>query len=89
MTAKIESSEGKTLEARTLELVNWLINTKDENLISSLEKWRVDQKIKKYRDSLKPMTKEELIARADAAEEDIKNGNLISIEDLEKEMENW
>jgi hypothetical protein len=36
-----------------------------------------------------PMTKQELIARARKSNEDIKEGRVISHEDLIKESENW
>lgn len=40
-----------------------------------------------YEASLKPMSVSELKERALAAEKDIKEGNLIDIDDLNKEME--
>ena len=36
-----------------------------------------------------PLTNEDIIARALEAEEDIKNGRFITLEELEKEMESW
>lgn len=35
------------------------------------------------------MTKEELMERAMQSEEDIKNGNIISLEDLKIEINSW
>ena len=88
MTAKVESSEGKTLEARTFELVKWLIDEKNEQLISLVEKIRMEQIIKQERAKLKPMTTEELIARDDASSENIRKGEVMDVEDLLRKYEN-
>ena len=42
-----------------------------------------------YEAKLKPMTEEEFKARLEKAEDDFKNGRVISHEDLEKESERW
>ena len=76
-----------TLEARKLDLVNWVVNSMDEQLIATLEKFRKEQKIKTFREGLKPMTEEELLARAEASEEAIRQGKTVDVEDLLKEME--
>ena len=42
-----------------------------------------------YEPNGKPITKKAFIKRIEKAEADIKKGNFTSIEDLEKESENW
>jgi len=43
------------------------------------------RKIEAYETSLKPMTKEELVARAMASEKDIENGDVFPIESIMEE----
>lgn len=44
---------------------------------------------KNFNKFFKPITKEELIQRAIESEEAIKNGKVISLEDLKREIETW
>lgn len=44
---------------------------------------------KNFNKFFKPITKEELIQRAVESEEDIKNGNIISLEEIKKQIETW
>lgn len=60
-------------------------NLKDENLILFLKK--VLDKIRMERQL--PLTKAELIQRAMESEEAIREGRVITIEELEREMKNW
>jgi len=58
---------------------------------SSIEKMieQEKQQIDSHSMDLNPLSKTDLIRRARASEEDIKNGRFIDLEDLEKEMEKW
>ncbi len=78
-----------TLEIRILRMIETLLHLKDEKLVSKMEDVLRDARIRKYESSLKPMTVEELKDRVRKSEEDVKKGNLIDIDDVEKEMENW
>lgn len=62
-------------------------NSNDEALIDTLKD--IINVSKNFDKLFKPMTKEELIKRALQSEEDIKNGNIISLEDLKKEIQTW
>ncbi len=73
--------------------INWikseLDSVQDVSLLKKLKDLLNKAKVKRYEASLKPMTQDELIARARQSEEDIKAGRVTSIEDLEKEFDNW
>lgn len=78
-----------TLEARKFHLIEFLVTLRDESVISKVEDLLRKERVKAYEASLKPMSVDELKERAVAAEKDIKEGNLIDIEDLEKKMKDW
>ena len=73
--------------------INWikseLDSLQDVSIVNKLKEIIRNAKIKRYEASLKPMTQEELIRRAEKSEADIKAGRLTTIEELEKESENW
>lgn len=60
-------------------------NLTDESILMSIKKLLGLAKER----HLSPISKDELIARALESEKDIREGNVISLEDLEKEMKNW
>ena len=66
-----------------------LDSVQDVSLVKTLKELINASKIKKYEASLKPMTQDELIERTLKSEAEIKAGNFITIEDLEKESANW
>ncbi len=78
-----------TLEARKFHLIEFLVALRDESVVSKVENLLREERIKAYESSLKPMSAKELQKRALASEKDIKEGNLIDIDDLEKEMGDW
>jgi len=78
-----------TLEARKFHLIEFLVALRDESVVSKVENLLREERIKAYESSLKPMSAKELQKRAFASEKDIKEGNLIDIDDLEKEMGDW
>ena len=77
------------LQAEINLIKSELDSIQDVNLIQKLKDLIRNSKVKRYEASLKPMTQEELIERALKSEADIKADRLTSIEDLEKESENW
>ena len=79
------------ITAKKNELVNRLLNLNDESklkkiiaLKSILDKEVVAQTISGY-----PVDKEEYINMVKEADERISSGKYTTIEDLEKEIENW
>ena len=77
------------LQARKLGLIEYLIALRDEKLFGKIE--TVIKKLQKenYPAQFKPLTKQEVIARAKKSGKDIQAGNLIAQEELEKESDNW
>lgn len=66
-----------------------LDSIQDVNIIKKLKEILNTAKIKKYEAGLTPMSEQELIDRTLKSEEQIKAGNYTTIEDLEKESDNW
>ena len=84
-----KNTSAANLQVRKLTLIEWLASLDDMTAIKEIEAIQKKRRIAKYEKSLKPMTEAQLIARVKKSEEDIKKGNYISSEDLEKEMANW
>jgi hypothetical protein len=78
-----------TLELRKFHLIEIIMSATDEAMLSKYEESMRKARIEAYESQLKPMTIEEYRQRILKSEEDIKNGGLIDMEDLEKDMENW
>jgi hypothetical protein len=76
------------IQIKKLELIEWITQMSDTNIISKMDKIR-----KTYltitKENVKPMSLEEFYASIDRAEEDIKSGKLCSHKEAEKESENW
>ena len=77
------------LQTRKLTIIEFLAGLQDVIIISEMEKILKKFRATKAKTVLKPMTEEELIARAIKSNKDIEAGRVISQEDLEKESENW
>lgn len=73
---------------KKLSLIEWLAALNDESIINKVEEIRKSTFIKKYEDSLKPLTEDQLRKRIQASEDDIKYGRTSTLEDIEKESEN-
>lgn len=78
-----------TSELRKFHLIELLVLIKDEAILTKVEELLKQERIKSYESSMKPMSVNELQARAMASEKDIHDGRGIALEDLEKDMENW
>ncbi len=76
------------IQIKKLELIEWIAQMSDTNIISKMDKIR-----KTYltitKEKVKPMSLEEFYASIDRAENDIKTGTLCSHQEAEKESENW
>ncbi len=73
--------------------INWikseLDSVQDISLLNKLKDLLTASKVRRYEASLKPMTIAELIDRTEKSEADFAAGRYKSIEELEKESENW
>jgi len=79
------------VKAEKLYLIEQLARLQDTKIIQQIKDILSSQSepIAGYKPGGEPITKSELIARAEASNKAIKEGRLTSIEDLEKESESW
>jgi len=73
------------LQARKMEMIHQLININDEAI---LEQVKVILNNASSND-IKPMSLEEFYSKIDESENDFKNGNYITTEQLKKEITTW
>ena len=76
------------VQGEKLELITWLAQLQDTNLLEQLREFRQNADRKAYESSLKPMTVDELVARAEASNRAIEAGEYQSIEDALAELDN-
>jgi hypothetical protein len=74
------------LQAEKLQLIEWLVRLQDVEVVQSLLQVKQDNEASSYEASLKPMSREELIARAEESNQAIANGEHIDIEDALAEL---
>lgn len=79
------------IKAEKLYLIEQLTKVQDVEIIRKIKEIlkRQSEPVVGYEPGGKPITQEALLARAEASNSAIKEGNITSIEDLEKESENW
>jgi hypothetical protein len=77
--------------ARKMELMDWLLHIEDESKIEKILtlKATMDIDIVAYDVRGYSITKEDYIDRVHEADERISKGNFTTVEDLEKEIDNW
>jgi hypothetical protein len=73
------------LQAEKLQLIEWLVQLQDAGMVQRLLKVMKDSEIAAYEANLKPMTVEELVARAEESDRDIKAGRVYDIDEVIKE----
>ncbi len=76
------------LQTRKLNIIEYLIGIKDEDIFSKIESTIIESK-KKSKQTLKPFTKKQLIERAERSNKDYATGKFKTQQLLEKESENW
>jgi len=76
------------IQIKKLELIEWIAQISDTNIISRMDKIRRTY-LTITKESIKPMSLDEFYASIDRAEKDIKTGSLYTLEEAEKESENW
>ena len=77
------------LQAEINLIKSELDSVQDVSLIQKCKEMLNSARIKRYEASLKPMTQDELIERTLKSEADFAAGRYKTIEELEKESENW
>ncbi|GMQ31384.1 hypothetical protein [Algoriphagus confluentis] len=73
-----------TIAEKKIDLISWLSNLQDEEILDQLESIRKKAVQGDYQKSLSPMTRVEFENRVAEAEEDLKAGRIISQEELKK-----
>ena len=69
------------VEAIKLNLIEWLAKLEDESVIKKLMKLKAEVE----EQSVEPLTKEDLIRRAEESNKDIEEGNVFPIEEVMNE----
>lgn len=79
------------IAAKKIELLDWLLHINDESKLKKIMalKTVLDKEAVAHTISGYPVDKEEYINMVKEADERIASGNYTTIEDLEKEIENW
>lgn len=79
------------IAAKKIELLDWLLHINDESKLKKIMalKTVLDKEAVVHTISGYPIDKEEYINMVKEADERIASGNYTTIEDLEKEIENW
>ena len=77
------------LKTRKLNMVQKILSVEKEALLDKIDKILDKEMVVAYTTDGVPLTKEHYNKRLELAEQQIKSGEIISQEDLEKESENW
>ncbi len=77
------------IKTRKEEVIKAILRINDENRIIVVEEFLRKLKTQDYESNLKPMTVQDFNREIDQSLEDIARDNLIDIEDLKVEIEEW
>ena len=79
------------IAAKKNELIDWLLHIDDENKIKKIIALKsvLDKEVVAHTVSGYPIDKAEYITMVKEADERISSGKFTTIEDLEKEIDNW
>ena len=80
--------KSESIQARKLQLIEYLLGVQDEKLFKKLES-DIHKSLSGFKAKDIVFTKNELIARAQFSAKQIKKGQVLSHEDLEKQSKNW
>lgn len=78
----MEANPNINFQAEKLHLIQLLLNTENPSIINEVRKVLT-------KTSLPPLSEEDIIKRANESEIAIKEGRTLTIEQLEKEVNNW
>ena len=77
------------LQTRKLNFIQEFLRLSNEEVIGKLEKLLQQEKKKKYKLDLKPMTVNDFNEMIDKAEEDVKQGRVMEAKELKKAVKKW
>lgn len=75
-----------TIAEKKIDLISWLSNLQDEEILDQLESIRKKTVFDAYQKTLSPMSMEEFENRVAESEEDRKSGRIISQEELKNRI---
>ena len=70
------------VQSEKLQLIEWLVQLQDLNILQRIKEVKQDAEVAAYEDSLKPMSVDELVARAEESNRAIEAGEVIDVEDI-------
>lgn len=73
------------VQAEKFKLIEWLVQLQDLEVIQRIQALKDAAEVAAYEASLKPMTVEELVARAEESNQAIKEGRVSDIETIVEE----
>jgi hypothetical protein len=71
------------LSPRKMQLIHWIEQLENENLLAEIEKLFQNSAIADYEAKLKPMTQAELEQRIEQAEQDYQTGKVKSLSEIQ------
>ena len=77
-------------ESIKLNLLEWLAQVDDKNILTQLKKFRDEIEIAQYEKELKkPLTEKELVARTKKSEDDFSKGRVKTLDEAIKISPSW
>ncbi len=70
------------IQQEKFKLIEWLVQIQDPRVLEALIRFRKKTETEEYEANLKPMTSEELTARAITSNKAIENGDVFPIESI-------
>ena len=70
------------VQSEKLQLIEWLVQLQDLNILQRIKEVKQDAEVAAYEASLKPMSVDELVARAEESNRAIEAGEVIDVEDI-------
>ena len=74
------------IQLEKLRLIEWLARLQDADIVQRLLEVKQDSEVATYEASLKPMTVEELVARAEESNRDIEAGRVHDLDEVVKAL---
>ena len=70
------------VQSEKLQLIEWLVQLQDLNILQRIKEVKQDAEVAAYEASLKPISVDELVARAEESNRAIEAGEVIDVEDI-------
>ena len=70
------------VQSEKLQLIEWIVQLQDLNILQRIKEVKQDAEVAAYEASLKPISVDELVARAEESNRAIEAGEVIDVEDI-------